>query len=386
MSRLLGSKRLLLLVCFAVVLLSVVFPVSVAVAASPPLTSVPGSPFTFASGVNSNVVTLSPNQQFLFVSNQQSSSITVLRVGLGGRLSLIGTYPTSGATRATGMVTDPCGRFLYVTTRASTTGTVNVHQISRSGALTQIQAAPLGTPSAALNGIVYVMRWPRAYLYVNNDVTPNTITGFKVLPDGTLSLLPGSPFPTGGSGIGGYFGAPKLGLHCWGDYIFAVNGVSNNISVFKVSFDGSIVPVPGSPFSLPPGYYSSGAIAISGFGSLLFAGTDSGDIVAYKVGSGSSLSLIGVFPSGLSLIDGLKVHPSGRFLVATSDGVGDQISVLKIARDGSLSPLPGSPVLADYPGPAGVDFNFWGTLLFVGNGNLACTSVSVYYFPWLKYL
>lgn len=58
------------------------------------LQPVPGSPFSFPGiGVNSELVLVSPNQQFLFVANQFSNSITTLSIGAGGSLSVVAGAP-----------------------------------------------------------------------------------------------------------------------------------------------------------------------------------------------------------------------------------------------------------------------------------------------------
>ena len=52
----------------------------------------------------------------------------------------------------------------------------------------------------------------RRFVYTNDDVAgPNTVSGFRVEFDGTLVPVPGSPFPTGGTGNRGGFFASAAG-------------------------------------------------------------------------------------------------------------------------------------------------------------------------------
>jgi DNA-binding beta-propeller fold protein YncE len=95
-------------------------------------------------------------------------------------------------------------------------------------------------------------------LYVEtNNVRPgmNAVLAYTINPaDGSLSLL--GTYPTGGTGIENFdirlgpddhdkeiiFNQDKTVL-------FAVNAGSNTIAVFTVNADGSLVPIPGSPFA-----------------------------------------------------------------------------------------------------------------------------------------
>jgi 6-phosphogluconolactonase len=119
------------------------------IAANGALTPLPDSPFGFGRGHNSNVVLLSPDDQWLFVSNQDSHSVTVFDVAPDGSLTRVPGSPFSvgGQAYATwGMATNRDGTLLYTT-----------------------------------NG-------------------PNLIGVFEVGPDGMLTAVPGSPFSTGQSG------------------------------------------------------------------------------------------------------------------------------------------------------------------------------------------
>ena len=61
-------------------------------------------------GSDSNVAVLSPNDQFLFVSNQLSNSVTVFNVAANGMLSLVPGSPFGGTGGApSGMATDAAG-------------------------------------------------------------------------------------------------------------------------------------------------------------------------------------------------------------------------------------------------------------------------------------
>jgi 6-phosphogluconolactonase len=116
------------------------------IAASGALAAVPGSPFAPGGGSDSNVNVLSPNDQFLFVSNQGSTTITVFNVNSTGALSLVTGSPFSAGdasqTYPTGLATDQSGALLYA---GSSPNLISVFQIAASGALSQVQGSPFST-------------------------------------------------------------------------------------------------------------------------------------------------------------------------------------------------------------------------------------------------
>ena len=94
------------------------------------LSSVAGSPFS-TTAINSNVVLLSPNDSFLFASNQGSNSVSSYGVGVGGSLSSLGSFGSAASLHApVGMATDRSGSLLFV---ADDTFGVAVFRISWRG-------------------------------------------------------------------------------------------------------------------------------------------------------------------------------------------------------------------------------------------------------------
>src|SRR6202012_4184571 len=88
------------------------------------------------------------------------------------------------------------------------------------------------------------------YVYVNDNTTgTNTIAGFLRHQDGSLTPLPGSPFPAGGAGTGSAIGSQGA-LQQTGDgrYLLAVDAGSNQVSVLKIGSGGGLSLV-GSPVS-----------------------------------------------------------------------------------------------------------------------------------------
>jgi hypothetical protein len=83
-----------------------------------------------------------------------------------------------------------------------------------------------------------------------NTAGANTVAAYDRAADGSLTPTPGSPFQVGGAGLGkglGSQGAIQLTEN--GKYLLAVDAGSNQVSVLQTHPDGSLTPVPGSPFS-----------------------------------------------------------------------------------------------------------------------------------------
>jgi 6-phosphogluconolactonase len=70
------------------------------------------------------------------------------------------------------------------------------------------------------------------HLYVNDNTAPaNTIAGFDRHADGSLTPIPGSPFATGGAGTGAVIGSQgALQMTAGGRALLAVDPGSNDVS------------------------------------------------------------------------------------------------------------------------------------------------------------
>ena len=101
-------------------------------------------------------------------------------------------------------------------------------------------------------------------VYVNdNTAGVNTVAGFNRHADGSLSPIPGSPFQVGGAGTGkGTASQGALQLSADGRFLFAVDAASNQISVLRIERDGSLDSADGSPVA--SGGVNPVSIAVSG--------------------------------------------------------------------------------------------------------------------------
>ncbi|HXQ69789.1 MAG TPA: beta-propeller fold lactonase family protein [Pyrinomonadaceae bacterium] len=221
------------------------------------------------------------------------------------------------------------------------------------------------------------------YVYVNNNISgPNTVSAFSVNANGALTLIAGSPFATGGSGVGGgFFAANRMAIGTVRKLLFAANEQTNNISVFSIDpATGALTLVPGAPF--PTGGVSNAGISlgVTPDNQFLFASSaGSNNITVFNIAANGTLTSISGSPFAVGGIpDGIKVSPDGRFLsvaVISSDAVG----IFAIASSGALTAVPGSPFPAAALGSvAGVEINCASNLVFGGEAVLEGTNINVF--------
>ena len=135
------------------------------------------------------------------------------------------------------------------------------------------------------------------FLFVNNQAaTGNSIAGYSVAVDGTLTALAGSPVATGGLGANAACSSVnRLALSAGNNLLFVSNGGDQTISAFSIDpTSGALTAAAGSPFA-----------------------------------SGLTLDAC----SGISL----SATPDGRFLMASSNG---QINTFSIGAGGDLHHSP----------------------------------------------
>ena len=139
------------------------------------LSSVAGSPFS-TTAINSNVVLLSPNDSFLFASNQGSNSVSSYGVGVGGSLSSLGSFGSAASLHApVGMATDRSGSLLFV---ADDTFGVAVFRIAGAGSLSQLGDVAIANAGQVQDLVAYPPRMAsNADLSVAVSASPSSVLG-----------------------------------------------------------------------------------------------------------------------------------------------------------------------------------------------------------------
>lgn len=205
------------------------------------------------------------------------------------------------------------------------------------------------------------------FVYTNNQTSPNTITGFLVNSDGSLTQILGSPFTTGDNGQNGTpFSLTVTNLK-EKNYLYAANGVDGTISGFRINpTTGNLQLVPGSPFATN-GQAANYSFAVSPDNRFLFVASDAAALIhVFRISRGTGK--LHEVPGGPFKVNtsfsGLKVSTNGMFLLAGGSPNGG-VAVFRISGSGTISEVPGSPFSSS--GSVGaLENNCTGNLVFAG--------------------
>lgn len=216
---------------------------------------------------------------------------------------------------------------------------------------------------------VIIVPYNGKFVYVNNNTSiTNYVSGFAIRSNGTLAELAGSPFITGGAGNGEtFYAANPIAIARSMKLLFAANKGDNTISVYSInSLTGELTAI-GLPVAGGGIMGDSGSLAVDDGENFLFVANDdpitmggTGDtsISVFAIGIDGTLTPAVGSPFSLGLgaagigADGITMNPVGDVLYVAASTT-NQIAVLDVAADGSLSHIAGSPFDA-YVGTGGI--------------------------------
>jgi len=200
------------------------------------------------------------------------------------------------------------------------------------------------------------------YTYIDgNTATANTIDAFARHADGSVTPLPGSPFAAGGAGLGtGLASQGAIQATPDGRYLLAVDAGSNQISVLRIT-KGGVPVLAGHPVG--SGGVKPVSVAVSRSGLVYVANQGNG-------AGGSGYSGLRLHLDGrLAAIPGSTVsvpaaaglgdvffNAAGNHLVGTRTGT-SQIDSFVVLPGGHLAAAPGSPFTGQGLGQLGAEFS-----------------------------
>lgn len=308
------------------------------------LTPLAGSPFPSGGRID-DVESLSARDphRLLFVASDASNSFSVLRFDHGsGALRPVAGSPFQ-AEGLQPSATETDGRFLFVGHAGS--NTISTFRLGPQGIPNSVPDSPAPTGGQLLEGMTLD---PRGRFLLTTNATSNNVSVLRIATDGSLAAVPGSPFP-------GVFSPDEPIVHPNGRFVFVTNRSQPSLSVFALGVDGSLAPVPGSPFPAPAGFTTYEHCVLNSRGTLLFATFESPPaILAYRVGEDGSLTLVPGTPvllgtPGPGGPEGMALDPADRFIYV-ADHIANRLHVLRIKRDGGLVPVvPGGVPIAAEP-------------------------------------
>ncbi len=239
-------------------------------------------------------------------------------------------------------------------------------------------------------GPVDIASDPGGYrLYVANQGLHDMDAYFIYRNTGDLFQVPGSPYALAGVGH-------RVVVHPAGKFVYVSSSTSSNgaitasdINAFAVQADGSLQPVPGSPFALSPNGLP--ALAMDPKGQYLYVSASSsgaGAVAAFAInGTNGALTPVPsspfIVPVGAcnpsadfcqeSPTD-LAIEPTGKYLYGVL-GIESAVAGFSIDRTtGALSNLAGSP----YPEQSFCSFNAFGACPYSWTESIAPNGKFIY--------
>jgi len=227
--------------------------------------------------------------------------------------------------------------------------------------LARVSTAVVLITAAMFPAVLYGARKNFVYTNNNNYFAANTVSAYLVKANGGVEELKGSPFSTGGEGNGGNGYIPAVRIGVCQKFLFASNDYSGNISGFAINpLTGHLKVVPGSPFTID-GTDSDGIpLAITTDCKYVFAGDlNSNLIFAFHVSANGKLVPVKGSPFSVPDQPGvLKLSPHDRFLAVTFNNL-QAVGMYSVGSQGALTAVAGSPFSAspDSEGLGATDIN-----------------------------
>lgn len=251
-----------------------------------------GSPFVTGAGFGDISLAASPNGQFLF-AGLPNHSVAVLAIGAGGSLSLAST--TSLPSQPAGMKVSADGQHLAVALPASSS--IAMFNIGSNGALTMVNGMPV--PGI---GMVMGVDINCASTDLFGGVmtqNPTMADAYTITSTGWLTRVQGSPFSPG---VG--LNSNVVLLSPNDQSLFVSNQGSASLTVFHANSDGTLALVAGQqPFALPAASGVPAGMATDQSGSVLFVATtalNQNQIQVMNIASDGTLSPAGAPVNGNS--------------------------------------------------------------------------------------
>jgi len=317
------------------------------------LTELAGSPFG-AGDIVPDQLALTPDGKFLYAAGESHGVYGFTLDGTTGVLTPMPGSPfatdPNGNADVYNIAVDPFGRFLYT---SGDDGNVYGFAVDpATGALTPVPGSSFAAGSNDRGGVLVHPSGLYTYAVASNDAA---VHAFSINQStGALAEIAGSPFDASGSEGTPVVGPYGVAVDSTGAYFFTKGegGRTDNQYMAGFSIDianGALTPMAASPFGPFPGDDAFHGLAFHPTRSILYtafydsnpydAGAFSLDLAT---GTLTQLGLYNLFTSDHGS-DNIVIDRSGQFAFSTNYG-SNRISRMRVAADGSLTKLDGSPL------------------------------------------
>jgi 6-phosphogluconolactonase (cycloisomerase 2 family) len=266
---------------------------------------------------------------FAYAANVADDNVT--GVGIGNPIAPLAGSPFGVADGTLGMTSDPVGRRLFLADSGSSPGVRVLNVNDADGTLTLVPGSPFaaGTvPHAA------AVDSSSRFLFVPNWGSDNVSSYLIDASTGSLSSL--------GPPVGAGTRPWAATVDPSGAMLLVVNAISNDISGFRINpMTGALTVASGSPYSSFGSNPSS--IAVDPTCRFAYVANWSSSTVEVYSFQLSLVHVLGSTTATGSQPTALICDPSGRFLYVSCGG-GNRVDAFAIdSTNGTLSPLAGSP-------------------------------------------
>ena len=203
------------------------------------LTPIAGSPFSFASLIapNPQSLVMSPTAGLVYVSNGASGNISAFTIGANGTLTEVAGSPFTAGANIAGLLIDPKGQFLYAADPGSSR--IAAFSIAASGVLSPVA----GSPFAADLGPVALAEDSTGTFVFSANQAGASMNVFKVASGALTPVGPSVPLVSSGTPSPDF-----VTIDVTNTFVYVANQGTRNISGFTIHPDGTLTPLPNSPF------------------------------------------------------------------------------------------------------------------------------------------
>ncbi|MDX2115523.1 MAG: beta-propeller fold lactonase family protein [Planctomycetota bacterium] len=273
-------------------------------------------------GLSGSAALGQPSDEALFVTNQQSGTVSSMRVNFDGSLSLVNTYATGSAPQDVAITPD--GRhLLVVNSDIGTTGPeqLSVFEIAANSTLVAKSAGNLVGDNPMGMGMT-----PQGYALISSTFSQD-VRSFRLenhLPVG-VGQAPAGLFPT----------RPVSSVD--GRFAYCTSSVSpDDITAYSVAPGGALTRLQGIDIGLNAAF----GAAVDPSGSSLYVSTGQGNTIErYSINQSTGvLTHAQTLAVGGSSAVELAVSPDGRWLFS-AHVLSDSVRTTRINASGSLTAL-----------------------------------------------
>ena len=320
-----------------------------------------------SQGQNPVAEVASPNGQYLYVVNHDSSNVAEFVIGTNGQLSFGHTYTTPGS-EPLALAINSTGTLLFVldyyqpgfSDTAPGPGALVVYPVNSDGSLgtpvangglsyTPLQCFPGGVAVSPNDAYVYVTNTNSVVATTAPPTTPTppstppscptqgTVSGFTLSSSGTLTAVPGSPFPAGTTPTG-------IAIDQTSRFLYATDSVQNQLIVWDIQGGGGLQPSLNGPFGT--GIFPVNLV-VDPRNEYLYVSNFNADSVSEYTISQATGQPSGLASSGFSTRDSptcILVDPAfGRYVYASLASTNEVAAAVLNPNTGGLTSVQNQP-------------------------------------------